>query len=184
MHALTPAAGARLFFALWPEAAIAETIIRTTKALLKDTGGKHPVASGQLHITLAFLGHVDAAQHECLLLAASNVHVDSFELVPDTLGYFPRPQVIWLAPRATPPALNALVTQLLTGLSQCEVRLESRPFVPHMTLQRKARHAATAPHIEPVSWPVREFALAQSVTYPEGAQYRILKKWPLRAGQD
>jgi RNA 2',3'-cyclic 3'-phosphodiesterase len=184
VHALTPAAGARLFFALWPEPVVAETITRTSKALLKDTGGKHPIAAGQLHITLAFLGHVDAIQYDCVSRAAINVRAEYFELALDTLGYFPRPQVIWLAPRATPPALNALVTQLLAGLSQCEVRLELRPFVPHMTIQRKAKRATTTPHIEAVNWPVREFVLAQSVTYAEGAQYSILKRWPLTESHD
>ena len=55
----------RLFFALWPDDELRQTLKHHCKPLLRHSGGR-PVALDNLHITLAFLGSVDSGQRQCV----------------------------------------------------------------------------------------------------------------------
>lgn len=168
----------RLFFALWPSAALQSELMRRARKALRPGGGR-AVATDKLHLTLAFLGSVDARAQACMEAAAEGVRGEPFALSFDQLGHFPRPRVIWAGVSQVPAALGALVQDLTRALLPCGYRPESRPFQAHVTLMRKAARGPRPTAIEPLVWPVEDFALVESLTLPEGAQYRVLRRWPL-----
>lgn len=167
----------RLFFALWPDEALREALTPLLR-LKRECGGRaHPPSN--LHITLNFLGMVDAAIRDCLERAADEIAVPPFELTLDRFGYWPRPKVMWLGCSKVPGPLQALVEGLNGAMRGCGLQPEGRPYHPHLTLLRKAQRAPTA---EPPSltWQADDFVLAESVSTPGGVEYRVLRRWPLR----
>jgi 2'-5' RNA ligase len=78
--------------------------------------------------------------------------------------------------------LAAAVGQVTAGLGP----VEDRPFRGHLTLARARRrgglHGLPAPDLGgewPVDWTVEEVAAFSSVLRPEGAEHRLLDRWPL-----
>jgi len=167
----------RLFFALWPDAALRERL-QASAAALDRRGGK-PVPADNLHITLAFLGSVDAATRTCLERGADGVRVAPFDLVLDRSGHWPRPQVLWLGCGEEPAGIMALASALQRLQLGCDLEPEKRPFHTHLTVARKVRRGQSQTLASPLIWPVADFALVASDTRPEGAVYRVLKRWPL-----
>ncbi len=167
----------RLFFALWPERALQEAGARLARRLLSKRGKR--VQSENLHITLAFLGNMTAQQRVCAEAVADLIAAIAFELRLEQIGYWPRSQVVWISPQETPEPLRDLVQQLNTGLMTCGCQPELRPYRAHMTLARKVAGHFPTRQVSPILWFVDRFCLVQSVTQPAGAQYRILRTWPL-----
>ncbi len=167
----------RLFFALWPDAELREAFVPLSKLKHECGGRAHP--PGNLHITLHFLGGVDAETRDCLEQAAGEVVVPPFELTLDRFGYWPRPRVVWLGSNETPEPLSELVSELSRVVEQCGLQPERRPYHPHLTLLRKAKQAPAerAPELQ---WQVNEFVLAESASTPGGVEYRVLRRWPLQ----
>ncbi len=169
----------RLFFALWPDEDVRAKMARVGKHVPRRRG--RPVPSGNLHITLAFVGPVDEDTARCVEAAAERVQVTPFTLRLDELGQFRRAQVLWLGSSETPPPLMRLVQSLSEALAACGYRPDARPFTPHVTLFRKAELGAEAlPAIRPIEWPVAGFVLVVSETAPQGVRYRLLRHYPCR----
>lgn len=167
----------RLFFALWPEEGVRAQLASAWPAATLDG---RPVRGDNLHLTLVFLGSVDRDTHACAERAADAVRCASFELVFDATGYFPRPQVVWIAPTHPPAELDVLVQALRAALAPCGLVLEARPYRPHLTLARKVRRRPALPPISPIRWPVRGFSLVESRSHPGGVRYVPLRSWDLR----
>ena len=140
-----------------------------------DRATKRP----NLHITLVFLGAVDEATHQCLEREATRVAGAAFTLVLDRLGYFPRPQILWLGPSVCPNALTDLVAELGVGLKQCGLRPETRPYKPHMTLARRVRSVDTGVEIAPIEWRINSYHLVESITEHGGVRYQSLRQFSL-----
>jgi 2'-5' RNA ligase len=170
----------RLFFALWPDEAQQRTLYKLGR-VIAPPGGK-PMAAQNLHITLAFLGTIDADKRNCMEKAADAIQLPSFELALDSAGYWPRPQVVWLGCSAVPEPLQALAARLNDAMAACGLTPEKRPYSPHLTVLRKARQGPRQLDMDTVHWSVGDFVLVQSLTLPEGAQYQVVRRWPL-AGQ-
>lgn len=130
-----------------------------------------------LHITLAFVGPVDTRRRQCLEEQASHVPLTPFTLDLSRVGAFEGARVLWVAPEETPQALRALVERLNTALRPCDYGADRRGFRPHMTLYRKAHIVPDRVVWTPVAWPVSGFSLVESVTAPEGARYRVLRRF-------
>jgi len=172
-----PPEGQRLFFALWPDVELQRALYKVGRTIA-PSGGK-PMAARNLHITLAFLGTIDTDRRLCMEAAADAIHLPPFELVLDCAGFWPRPQVVWLGCTAVPPALQALAAGLNRAMAACGLTPENRPYSPHLTVQRKARQGPRQLDINTVHWAVGDFVLVQSLTLPEGAQYQVVRRWPL-----
>lgn len=169
----------RLFFALWPDADLAGQIHKAISKPLAHCDGKR-VPLNNYHITLVFYGSADAEQRACLEQAADKLAGQSFQIELSQLGYWPKPRVIWLAPTELPGALHQLQSDLSQVLvDNCGYQAETRHYHPHLTLTRKSRQGPETRQIEAIEWPVKQFALVQSITRPEGAEYKVLKQWPL-----
>ena len=168
----------RLFFALWPEAALQQQLARVAAALLPEPACRR-VRAENLHGTLVFLGAVSAEQCVCVEAAADAVLAEPFVLNLDRFGYFRRPQVAWLGTSQTPAPLSALVMQLSQGCAACGFPPEPRPYALHVTVARKLRRDPGRPPFMAVAWPVERFALVESVSGEDGMHYRPLRFWPL-----
>ena len=106
------------------------------------------VRPGALHLTLKFLGDVDAAREPALRTALSEaaggrteergvtVHIEGFGVFPD----FRRPRIVW-AGVAPDPALELLQHRVEQVFAPLGFPTEARPFQPHLTLGRAAREA-------------------------------------------
>jgi 2'-5' RNA ligase len=170
----------RLFFALWPEddvrQAIAEYFLQTPQSRLRAS----TVRPENYHITLHFLGNVEAAMADCAARVAQSVQGRAFELTLDQPGHFYKSQVFWLGCRQVPPALLALQQQLGEALQTCGYQPETRPFAPHVTLMRKLRAPGDIPEVVPIHWPVQSFVLVESVADAEGVHYLPRQKYLLQ----
>jgi 2'-5' RNA ligase len=171
----------RLFFALWPPLELGQQMRRLAVKAFSDSNARH-LQADQIHLTLIYLGPSDPAQRECAEAAAEQVRATSFEMALSRLGYWTRPRVGWIGPVKTPPALDSLVQQLQQRLPECGYSLDTRPWQAHITLLRKLRRDPLYRDLAtPLTWPVRDFALVESQTLQTGAQYRILRRWPLQS---
>lgn len=167
----------RVFFALWPDDAT-RTHCAKLAAQLAAHGGRS-VAAENLHITLSFLGSVDADQRACAQHAADAVHAQPVTLTLNRLGYFPKPRVVWLGAEQVPSALVDLVAELNRRLDGCGIALDTRPFTLHMTLLRKAYGLPVLEVPEPIPWRIQAFSLVKSATRSTGPIYTVIRTWPL-----
>jgi len=84
----------RLFFALTPSSELAQAFHQVGMTELLACRGRH-LKPEQIHLTLRFIGSADHDMATCLREAAGCLALPAFELVFDTLGYWPRPKVVW-----------------------------------------------------------------------------------------
>ena len=128
-----------------------------------------------LHVTLVFLGEVEAARLEALQLAAREVRARHFELILDEVRCWEHNRVIYAAPGVVPAALLQLVSDLQCGLERHGFDFDRREYKPHVTLLRNARSGDPLPGVPAVFWQVKNFAMVQG----GGPDYRVLARFPL-----
>ena len=165
----------RLFFAIWPPQAAAESLHRWALQAQHETGGRVTRAD-TIHLTLAFLGE---AEPEGAAAAASSVRAARHELPIEQARYWPHNHIVWVGPREMPPALAAMAGALSGSLSKGGFTLEARAFHAHVTLIRKARAQGALPPLPAVAWPVEKFALVRSELAADGARYSVLQRFTL-----
>lgn len=168
----------RVFFALMPPPMVASALAAVAAGVLGGRERAVPVAN--YHVTLAFVGRVDAAGLAACRDAGACVQGEPFALDLDAAGAFPRARVAWLAPAAVPPALDALVAGLRAALARAAVACDPKPFRCHLTIARDIRAPLPAQTVSRVRWPVADFALVESVSDAAGVRYETRAKWPLR----
>lgn len=170
---------ARVFFALWPDAAQRAALAAWQPPLQKLCGGK-AMRADTLHATLVFLGDVVQHRLEALQLAAQEVSGAPFEICFDEARYWGHNHIVYAAPACVPEPLAQLVQQLEQRLRQHRFHFDQRSYKPHLTLLRHARWNDTPlPAPAAVAWAVHEFALVQSLRNEQGARYRVLARFPL-----
>lgn len=168
----------RLFFALWPDAALRSSLEPRIRALQPDGVGR-PQRPDQWHVTLEFLGSVAGPRIDAAVEAAACVGGAPFEISLDAVEHWRRPAVLCLVARTNPPALDEFVRRLRHELARQAFDCERRPFRAHLTLARKVVRPVAVPPFEPLCWPAREFALVESLTDRAGSHYVPLAQWPL-----
>lgn len=170
----------RVFFALWPDAAMRIALADLAGEVARQSGGR-PTAAERIHLTLAFLGDQPAARVETLHRLGGGIRACAFTLALDAVGGFPRTGIAWLGASAAQRDLEALHGELAAALRQAGFALDERPYAPHLTL---ARHSATPIERrlpQPLRWPVRSLVLVASERGRGGPAYRTLAQWPLAA---
>lgn len=168
----------RLFLALWPDEAVAGALDAAGLAAHHLCGGRR-MRRDTLHLTLAFLGDVEASRIPALVDALGAVKGDAFRLQLDTLGYWRHNQIVWAGAAEWPAALDGLVRALRANLAALGFAVAETGFVPHVTLLRKAAVAGALPAPGPIAWPVSEWVLMESHLSACGPSYRRLAAWPL-----
>lgn len=167
----------RLFLALWPDAGQRAALATAAAAVCQGVTGR-PVPAKNLHVTLAFLGSVATDRVARVEEAAAGLSAKAFDLHLDRAGCWRRTGILWLGASNTPSALERLVKGLWQALGPHGFRSDHRDFRPHVTIARRCKRAIANP-FEPVDWPVRDFALLESITGQRGARYTVIGRWPL-----
>jgi 2'-5' RNA ligase len=184
----------RAFFAVDLDAAAREAASAVANALRALPGGEAVgwVRPENLHVTLRFLGDIDASRIDPLVDAVDEslspagqdrVGSTPFETILAAPRLFPsprRPRVVILdvAPEAPWVALAEAVEGAVVTAGFAP---EARRFRPHLTLGRirgrefPAVDAAPAPQ---ASWEVREAVLFRSDLHSSGVRYTPLAQFP------
>ena len=139
-------------------------------------GGRAPHPQ-DLHLTLAFLGSVDAGRIGAIERAAAEVAPPAATLVLDSPGYWKHNRIVWAGALRPPLGLESLVVDLRGALARSGIAFDAKRFVSHVTLLRDARDPQPLPELEPISWEIRGFVLAGSSQLPGGGRYEILRSW-------
>ena len=164
---------ARLFIALWPDAAVREALREWRDAFAWPKSAS-PARTEQLHVTLHFLGNFPQVRLP-ELVAGIGVRFAPFELD------FGHPE-LWhggiavLAPNTVPEPLLALHGALGAALERLGLPLEARPYRPHVTLARRAGPVLAPIQGPPISWQVDRYALMQS-KMGDGAEYGVVQAY-------
>jgi 2'-5' RNA ligase len=166
-------------------------VISSFKSGLKDENIKW-TDSGNIHITLAFLGDTDEKSIE-ILRSKLKEHLNEsgiFELKIKGAGVFKKlgtPKVIW-AGIETSEKLDQLNLLVKRGVVESGVKTEDRPFKPHLTLGRiKLVNNITAlknlterfrdTEFQKVS--VTEVILYESILLQNGPVYKPIEKFEI-----
>lgn len=146
----------RLFFAIDPDPParerLARAIAQVRRGLSAEADHWRWVAADLVHVTMQFLGELDAAAEGRVREAVGlSIPRPPFELTVSTVGVFPphrSPQVLWLGVSAGAEALADIHRDLADRLTDAGIAVEQRPFAPHLTIARvrrgRARGAAPA----------------------------------------
>ena len=137
--------------------------------------------SGNIHLTLAFLGNIARDSVPRLESVAAGISAARFELAVSRVEYWRHNRIVWAGPEDCPGALRELAAQLGQALAAEGYRLDDRPFAPHITLVRNAGRAPGPASRPAVSWRVDAFALVESAARGPGRAYQVLREWPLNA---
>lgn len=188
----------RLFVALdFPDAvrqAVRDLIARL-KPACRSARWVRPEA---MHITLKFIGEVDAEKLTSIRSALAPVHSAApVEMQFRGLGFFPnerRPRVLWCGVEAS-LNLAELAAAVERALVPLGIPAESRDFVPHLTLARFQAEGGSRRDVEALVRAAGElksydfgrtretgFHLIESVLKPAGAEYKRLETFNLLKG--
>ena len=187
----TPEGTVRVFVALDLPAPAKETLRATIGALEPELGpGVRWVDPAGIHLTLKFLGNIDAGAVADLLRAmesaAGEFERPSFKLNLAELGVFPNPReprVLWAGVAGDLAALERLQELVDEAISDLGFARERRPFRPHLTIGRVRDQVLTEERrkigqviqrttlTSTDSWEVYEIHLIRSTLTPRGAIY-------------
>ena len=169
---------ARVFFALWPEADLAQALANAACEAQAECGGR-ATAREKIHLTLFFVGDVKRERVESLQALACCVRTAAFSLDLNAIGYWRHNRIVWGGPRRWPHSLAMLVANLQERLATEGIESEARPYVPHVTLVRNAQRAPKRTTLGPLAWHADAFVLVESVPAGGGVRYDVIGRWPL-----
>ncbi len=161
-------------------------------SLLSLGGDLKPVERENIHLTLKFLGNVNAGKLEEVKAALAKVTFPPFSLEIKGAGAFPnlkRMNVIWVGVGEGWSQVELIYEQTEKILHLLGFSRETRPFSPHITAARvkssrkRDEIAAFLGHLTDESFgtfPVESVRLKQSVLSPSGPKYSTLFEVPAR----
>ncbi len=170
----------RLFFALWPDAALRARLVAHA-ARWRLAPPARATRPEQLHLTLLFMDRVppSALDSLCAIGAAVAARTARFEFTLDAARVWPGGGIAHLAPHQPPPALLALHAALRDAVVAAALPCDRRAFSAHVTLARRADPAAAPAAVAPLPWPAARLSLVQSML-GEG-RYVVRGSWALDA---
>lgn len=184
----------RLFLAIEPDGNVRGRIEALIDTLRAQTPGVRWTPSENLHLTLAFFGHVDEARVAELTARAGQVisHHVAFSVIMAGAGVFPawrKPRVVWVGLQES-GALGNLARDI-ARLTDDLGYPRDHPFTAHLTIGRisrplpvDARNALRAALLSwnaPYPFEVSRVILMQSALQSSGSVYTPLAAFPLGA---
>jgi 2'-5' RNA ligase len=167
----------RLFFAVCPDHETRRSIVTAGRALELSEGSRC-VPAENYHMTLAFADDVPNAQ-AAELRSLRPIEVPAFTVLFDSYEHWPKSEVVVIAARQCPAALQELHQMLRAELARQGAEPDSQPFRPHVTIARKVVQPPVFQAMSQVTWTVSDFQLARSVRSASGSVYTVLDRWPL-----
>lgn len=184
----------RLFVALDLTEEIREALgepIASLKLLTRSARWARPEG---MHVTLKFIGHVDANRLEAIRAALARVRSGApVAMEIRGVGFFPderRPRVLWCGIEAS-ANLAPLAAEVERVLEPLGIPREERKFTPHLTLARLKDSYGVEKLARAVegmrsrvfgSTRATQFHLFESVTKPSGAEYRKIESYAFVKG--
>ena len=175
----------RLFIGIGFPALVAEALAKSARSLVPQSQSARirwtPPAN--MHVTLSFLGQVHEARRGAIEQALAAIHASSLPIELHGIGSFERAGALFADVKKS-PALLALAEQVIAAMEACGFAREDRPYSPHVTLARtrdrlRLRSEKSQDPAFHQSFDATEFRLYQSLTLPGGAQYEVLRAFPL-----
>jgi len=148
----------RLFIGLMPDEGVRAALAAHQQ--LWHLGRGRPTSGARLHLTLHFIGEVDATREAALRHALTGVEVHSFNLVLRTTEVWSGRIAVLRADDHS--ALSDLHASLAARMLQAGLAPQRDTFAPHVTLARDAPNAVPPDRFPPIAWPVSECALIWS----------------------
>ena len=184
---------------------LALDIVETDKAMLAQWRNEQltlpfkAINQDNFHITLAFLGLINNTQ-QTHLTHSINQQIDSIQqylsplfqhqsTLPITLSemdYFKKPKVLHLMPADCPDWLLQLHKTLVEISHQCNISIESRPYIPHLSLYRKAKFSSNSDllmlnqSLDAQQLNIKSFSLYHSFSTNNGVYYQPIETWLLK----
>lgn len=185
----------RLFFALKVSEAIKADIAAAVQAFPLRNPPWRWIPTGNMHLTLKFLGEVDERILPDLNAVAEDAakQVKPFRVAYGAFGGFPNlsnPRVIFFEAKEGKRGLSEIAHLLESGVEPLGIDRERRPFTAHLTLARikeplprgMVERIATVPPLPPTAvQDVDRFVLMQSHLAREGATYEEMGSFPIGA---
>ena len=163
----------RCFIALHPDEGALERLDRLAGAELARLPSARRMRRENLHLTLAFIGALDAGRARQVAARLAAEPPAPFDWSLDEVGAFAGARVLWAG--GTDVQLDALAARARALLDELDVRFDRKPFVAHVTLLRDVpRDAArdAARRIEPpILWHAGAPVLLESRTDSSGVRY-------------
>ncbi len=167
----------RLFFGCKPDDRVVRECVSLLQAIAIGADNVRLVPAANLHATLVFLGGVDKAGERALLDQADGVVFPGVSVTLDRLSHWPKPRVLCLTSTQPSPAWSVWAGQLRGIAEHLGFVLDNCPYVPHVTLAKKAKHPMVV-DFPPLVWQVASFSLFESVLTKNGLVYQEIKYWP------
>jgi len=183
----------RTFIAIELDAATQDALAQLQSQLKRQPGSNAVrwVAPGNIHLTLKFLGDVDAKKISALQnsVAAACAGTPPFTLKLSGVGAFPNPQranVVWVGIQGDVDVAAALAKKIEDACAELGFAREARAFSPHLTLGRVKRDAgpraraeiaqmiASAPTRDLGQYRAASVSVMQSDLKPGGSVYSRL----------
>jgi len=149
------------------------------------------VAPDRMHLTLRFIGHVDAAAAERVLaVLAEPLQSAAFFLTLGQAGAYPsrgNPRVLWVGMAQGRQELQQVEREVSARIERAGIQPDDRPFSPHLTVARVhdpdgLRGAAALDGINAppgAGGVVDAITLFESRLSPKGPAYTALQRTPL-----
>lgn len=169
-------ASRRLFFALWPTDHLRRALAADTAEVIKSFHCQ-ATAIENFHVTLAFLGAVEASRVAEVTGVAREVRVPCCELHFDHLMVWKRSHVLALVASRIPDALQEFVQNLRSRLIRDGFKLDDEPYRPHVTLAREVRAPAMEKPRTMLVWPISDFVLVESTRRDQGIRYEVIERF-------
>jgi 2'-5' RNA ligase len=162
----------RLFFALWPDPAVARQLAQMACRLNLESG--RPVDPKNYHVTLAFVGEVPDARLAVMQQIGRSLRVSRFTFEFDSIEFWRDSKVVVAAARVASPGLLDLWAKLNDSIGLPRERLRA-----HVTLARKVTQAPVPQAMSPIEWQATNYSLIRSDTGGVQSAYTVLDTWSL-----
>lgn len=175
----------RLFIGLRPPSSIREQLLDLTDGVENARWQD----DDQLHLTLRFVGELEARQADDLAQELERIRMIPFPLTLRGVGHFARkgtPSILWAGVAPSEP-LAILQGRVEQACRRARLDPEKRKFAPHVTLARLKRSAGPigawlAGHgtFASDAWTVEHMTLFESQLTPLGSEYQPVVSYRLR----
>ena len=168
--------GSRCFLAITPDPETCLAIHAWRERSWHTLGRAVPAQN--YHLTLAFLGNIDAQERQVLDEALDSLTIEPVRLQLDKTGYWSKNGILWLGSNKPSATVEALADDCRRAANKAGIRVSRKRFEPHLTLARNETLLPQAPLVEPdFTLQTSEILLYQSVFDNSGVRYLPLRAW-------
>lgn len=145
--------------------------------LLEVDADKVPLAN--LHLNLAFLGHLTEHQIDALFELVNNIKFDPITIDINTLGHWSDNKILWVGSSQQNEGFSALSEKLKSIGETLKLEMDNRTYVPHISIYRNCRYLPTELDTRDLDFEFTfdTFVLFQTLTLSHGVDYHILRHW-------